>query len=80
MVAPDAVFEWHITPHVLEGDGWTGNVLEMTSQRWLPDVAPDVWCLCRKKTRVLNLGFLAVKRNTGAKSIEESKEPHPGGH
>lgn len=54
MVAPDAVFEWHITPHVLEGDGWTGNVLEMTSQRWLPDVAPDVWCLCRKKTRVLN--------------------------
>ena len=48
MVAPDAVFEWHITPHVLEGDGWTGNVLEMTSQRWLPDVAPDVWCLCRE--------------------------------
>jgi len=43
VVAPDAVFEWHITPHVLEGDGWTGNVLEMTSQRWLPDVAPDVW-------------------------------------
>ena len=48
MVAHDAVFEWHITPHVLEGDGWSANVLEMTSQRWLPDVAPDVWCLRRE--------------------------------
>ena len=42
---------------------------------WLPMFGAFVG-----KTRVVNLGFLAVKRNTGAKSIEESKEPHPGGH
>eukprot|EP00438_Fugacium_kawagutii_P027165 Skav214894 [mRNA] locus=scaffold1561:82019:83965:- [translate_table: standard] len=31
--ADDGAFRWHATPHVIRGDGWTGTVLEMTSQR-----------------------------------------------
>ena len=42
----DGAFRWHVTTRVIAGDGWKGSVLEMTSQRWLPNlVTPDTWSL-----------------------------------
>ncbi|CAK9018452.1 Autocrine proliferation repressor protein A (PhoPQ-activated pathogenicity-related protein), partial [Durusdinium trenchii] len=40
----DDAFTWRQANHSLQGGDWTGTVLEMTSQRWLPQlVSPDVW-------------------------------------